>query len=240
VRVSFRVGAGLAGNLPPGSLTKPARPNPRVDAVSQPLDATGGNDREDVASLKTQAPKSVLTLERAVSLADFGALAARQSSVWQARAFALPTGGGRHASLEVVVVPAGGGALGSLAADLQSFLAAHALPGVDVRVRPYQPRPFDLDVEIEVKSDERDRDEVRKNVEAALLANFGLRRRALGAALYASEVYAVVEAVPGVESSVVVLDGRAAVRLLAAADRAVLFLDPAVSRLTVTVREFEL
>lgn len=245
VRVSFRVGAGLAGNLPPGSLTKPARPNPRVDAVSQPLDATGGNDREDVASLKTQAPKSVLTLERAVSLADFGALAARQSSVWQARAFALPTGGGRHASVEVVVVPAGGGPLGPLAADLTSFLTTNALPGIDVRVSAYEPKPFDLEVEIEVKSAEFDRDEVRKSVETALLDAFGLRRRALGASLFASELYEVVENVAGVESSHVragfgnVLNQRD-IGVMGATDRQVIFLDPALSRFSVIVREFEL
>ncbi len=242
VRVSFRVGTGLAGNLPPGSLTKPARPNPRVDAVSQPLAATGGNDREDVASLKSQAPKSVLTLERAVSLADFGALAGRQASVWQAKAFALPTGGGRHASVEVVVVPAGGGPLGPLAADLTTFLTTNALPGIDLRVSAYEPKPFDLEVEIEVKSAEFDRDEVRKSVETALLDTFGLRRRGLGASLFTSELYQVVEGVLGVESSRVsagfgnVLNQR----VLSATDRQVIFLDPSLSRFSVTVREFEL
>ncbi|MEA2563872.1 MAG: hypothetical protein QOH06_5376 [Acidobacteriota bacterium] len=242
VRVSFRVGTGLAGNLPPGSLTKPARPNPRVDAVSQPLDATGGNDREDVASLKSQAPKSVLTLERAVSLSDFGALAGRQASVWQAKAFALPTGGGRYASVEVVVVPAGGGPLGPLAADLTSFLTTNALPGIDLRVSAYEPKPFDLEVEIEVKSAEFDRDEVRKSVETALLDTFGLRRRALGASLFTSELYEVVEGVPGVESSRVSagFGNLMNQRVLSATDRQVIFLDPSLSRFSVTVREFEL
>lgn len=242
VRVGFRAGTGLAGNLPPGSLTKPARPNPRVDAVSQPLDATGGNDREDVASLKTQAPRSVLTLERAVSLSDFAALAARQASVWQARAFALPTGGGRHASVEVVVVPAGGGPLGPLAADLTAFLAASSLPGVDLRVSAYEPRPFDLEVEIEVVSAEFDPDEVRKSVETALLDAFGLRRRALGASLFTSEIIAVVEGVFGVESSRVSagFGNLLNQRVLSATDRQVVFLDPALSRFSVTVREFEL
>jgi hypothetical protein len=240
VRVAFRVGNGLAGNLPPGRLTKPARPHPRVAAVSQLLDAAGGNDREDVASLKTQAPASVLTLDRAVSLADFAALAARQASVWQSRAFALPTGGGRHASLEVVVVPAGGGPLGPLAADLETFLLAHAVPGIDLRVSPYEPRPFDLDAEIEVDSAEFDGDEVRKSVEAALFDAFSLRRRALGADLFASEVYAVVEGVAGVENSLVAIGGSRTARLLPATERQVIFLDPESSRVTVTVRELEL
>lgn len=242
VRVGFRVGTGLGGNLAPGSLARAARPHPRVAAVAQPLAATGGNDREDVASLRAQAPRSVLTLERAVSLADFGALAARQASVWQARAFALPTGGGRHASVEVVVVPAGGGPLGPLAADLTAFLTASALPGIDLRVSPYQPRPFDLEVEVEVRSAAFDRDEVRRRVEAALLDAFGLRRRALGASLFASELYEVVEGVPGVESSRVsagfgmVLNQR----VLRATERQVVFLDPPRSRFAITVREFEL
>jgi hypothetical protein len=240
VRVSFRVGAGLAGNLPPGRLAKPARPHPRVAAVRQLLAATGGNDREEVASLKVQAPTSVLTLDRAVSLADFAALTARQASVWQARAFALPTGGGRHASLEVVVVPAGGGALGPLAADLESFLAAHALPGIDLRISPYEPRPFDLEVEIEVKSAEFDLDEVRKSVEVVLFDAFGLRRRPLGADLFASEIYKVVEGITGVESSVVAIGGDRSIRVLPATERQVIFLDPASSRLTVNVQEFEL
>lgn len=240
VRVSFRVGTGLAGNLAPGSLEKPARPHPRVAAVRQLLAATGGNDREEVASLKEQAPASVLTLERAVSLADFAALAARQASVWQARAFALPTGGGRHASLEVVVVPAGGGPLGPLAADLQSFLLAHAVPGIDLKVSPYEPRPFDLEVEIEVRAAEFDRDEVRRNVEAALLDAFSLRRRALGADLFVSEIYKVVEAIQGVESSLAAIGGDRTVRLLPATDWQVIFLDPASSQLTVDTREFEL
>jgi len=240
VRVSFRSGSGLAGNLPPGRLAKPARPNPRVAAVSQPLAATGGNDREEVDALKAQAPASVLTLERAVSLADFTALAARQSSVWQARAFALPTGDGRHASLEIVVVPAGGGSLGSLAADLGSFLTAHALPGVDVLVSPYEPQPFDLDVTIQVDSTAFDRDETQKSLAAALLDAFGLRRRALGADLFASEVYAVVEGVTGVASSLVALAGSPTVRLLPATPRQVVYLDPALSRLTITVRELVL
>lgn len=240
VRARFRVGTGLAGNLPAGSFTKPAKPHPLLAGVSQPLPATGGNDLEDTASLKSQAPASVLTLERAVSLADFAALAARQASVWQARAFALPTGGGRHASIEVVVVPAGGGALGGLAAQLTSFLLANAVPGVSVVVSGYRARPVALDVEVAVDSTQWNRDEVKKRVETALLEAFGLRRRALGAGLFTSEIYEVVEGVSGVANSVVVLGGNRSTRVLSAGEREVLFLDPAQARLTVSTKELAL
>jgi hypothetical protein len=242
VRVAYRVGAGLAGNLPAGSLVKPVQPSPRLAAVHQPLAATGGNDREDVDSLRTQAPKSVLTLDRAVSLADLAARADSQAGVWQARAFALPTGGGRHASVEVVVVPAGGGSLGTLAADLTDFLLDEALPGVEVRVAGFEPRPFDLEVELEAHTAREDPEELRKVVRAALLDRFGLRRRALGASVFASEVYAVVDGVPGVESSRLRMGfgTTGSHRVLRATDRQVVHLDPARSRLDLDVREYVL
>jgi hypothetical protein len=242
VRVAYRVGAGLAGNLPAGSLERPVQPSPRLASVRQPVAATGGNDREDVDSLRTQAPASVLTLDRAVSLRDLAARASSQAGVWQARAFALPTGGGRHASVEVVVVPAGGGSLGSLETDLTAFLLDKALPGVEVRVRAFEPRPFDLDVELEVQTAKEDAGELRKLVRAVLLDRFGLRRRALGASLFASELYAAVDGVAGVDSSRLRMGFGATgdQRVLRATDRQVVFLDPVRSRLDLSVREYVL
>ena len=87
VRVRARVGVGLAGNLPAGTLTKITRPHPLVSAVQQPLPAVGGNDRETADSLRKTAPTTLLTLERCVSPADFASLAAAHASIWQARAF---------------------------------------------------------------------------------------------------------------------------------------------------------
>ena len=138
VRITFRKGVGLSGNVTAGSFVKPAKAHRLVDKVRQPLDATGGNDMEGVTSLRENAPATLLTLERAVSLADFSYLAMSQSSVWQARAFARPTGLGRNQKVEVVVVPAGGGGLGPLGATLTRFLLNHAIPGIEVTVLPYQ------------------------------------------------------------------------------------------------------
>ena len=87
IRVRYRVGSGLAGNVPVGGLEKPVNPHPLVDAVRQPLPAAGGGDMEDVASLRENAPPTLLALERAASFSDFSHLAAAQSSVWQARTY---------------------------------------------------------------------------------------------------------------------------------------------------------
>ena len=74
IRVSYRVGSGIVGNLPAGSLEKPVNPHPLVETVLQPIQAAGGGDMEDVASLRENAPSTLLALERAVSLSDFSHL----------------------------------------------------------------------------------------------------------------------------------------------------------------------
>ena len=58
VRLIYRVGTGLEGNLPAGSLTKPAKPHRLVKAVRQPMATTGGNDMEGVESLRENAPNT--------------------------------------------------------------------------------------------------------------------------------------------------------------------------------------
>lgn len=223
VRAVFRSGAGLGGNLPAGSLVKPARPHRLVEKVRQPLPATGGNDREGAESLRENAPATLLTLERAVSLDDFAWLATGQSSVWQARAFSRPAGLGRNDKVEVVVVPAGGGELGTLAATLTDFLVAHALPEVEVTVVPYEPRTFSLEVLLTVETG-RNPDLVTAAVKSALQDAFSLRKRKLGQDLFLSEVYQVVEETTGVEHSVAVINGDRTVRREAVADREVLTL----------------
>ncbi len=224
LRITFRKGVGLAGNVAAGSLTQPAKPHRLVDTVRQPMAATGGNDMETVAALRENAPATLLTLERAVSLTDFAFLAMSQSSVWQAKAFSRPTGLGRNQKIEVVVVPAGGGELGTLGDSLTRFLLAHAIPGIEVVVLPYAEVTFSLEVLLTVDAEQFIPEVVVRVVEDALRAAFSLQQRGLGQDLFLSEVYAVVEAVEGVRHSVAVVNGDKTLRRQAATDRQVLVL----------------
>lgn len=201
VRVRYRLGTGLAGNVPAGSLEKPARPHPLVEKPRQPLATSGGGDMESVDSLKRNAPASVLTLERAVSADDYGHLAAAHAAVWRARAFPRPSGL-KSARIEVVVVPAGGAVLDErMQTTLEDFLAAHSQPGVDVSVTEFGRVYLYLDVLVRVVSTEFDPQVVKAQVAARLKETFALERRDIGAPLYLSDVYAVVEAVAGVRNS---------------------------------------
>lgn len=223
VRITWREGSGLTGNLPTGSLTKPVKKNRFVGAVRQPLAATGGNDMEGIESLRQNAPATVLILERAVSLADFSSLAMSQSSVWQARAFSRPTGLGRNEKIEVVVVPAGGGNLGSLEATLRDFLQDRAIPGVEINIVPYKSKAFSLEVHLAV-SNGYDPENTVSRVKATLEGSFSLQKRKLGQALFLSEVYEVVESTTGVEHSRIIINGNESLRRVVAEDHQVLTL----------------
>jgi predicted phage baseplate assembly protein len=200
VQVSYRRGVGLAGNLDAFALEKAVKPHYLVDAQLQPLPATGGGDRESTASLRENAPESVLTLERAVSLGDFKHLAASNSGVWQAEARFMPAGLARRQNIAVAVVPAGGGPLGNLEETLKSFLETKATPGVAVSIRGYQSLLLDLDLVITVDESAFDPEQIAQHVCDVILDSFSLRQARLGASLYRSQVFAAVEAVVGVEN----------------------------------------
>jgi predicted phage baseplate assembly protein len=200
VRVRYRRGTGLAGNLPAARLEKPARPHPLVDKLRQPIPTTGGGDMESAEALRRNAPASVLTLERAVSAADYAHLAAAHAAIWRARAFPMPSAL-RRARIEVVVVPAGGAALGSVGTTIKDFLEAHAQPGVQVVVREFEPVWLYLDITLRVVSAEYDPQQVQAQALARLKAAFAHEQRAIGVPLHSSDVYAVVETIAGVRNS---------------------------------------
>jgi len=202
VRVSYRQGVGAAGNLEPGSLTKAVKPHRLVDSVSQPLLASGGTDGESSSDLRENAPATLLTLSRAVSLSDFAQLARAHASVWQARAFALPTQLGQREALDVVVVPAEGTPLTpDLKTNLEEYILAAAVPGVVVQVLRYEPVVIDLEVSVRVDLVTYDGDTVHEAVYDALVTAFSLEKRQLGQPLYRGEIYQVVEAVNGVANA---------------------------------------
>jgi len=202
IRIAWRKGGGLDGNLDAGSLKKAVKPHRLLNAIRQPLASSGGSDMQATDSLQDNAPASVLTLERAVSLADFRHLAASHSSVWQASAALLPSGVSRRRSVEVAVVPSGGGRLGSdMQTTLQDYLEQHAVPGCRVTVVEFERIPLVLHVNIQVKSDAFDMQTVSDEVRSGLLDALSLQNGVLGQALYLSRIYSLVESVSGVENA---------------------------------------
>lgn len=258
VRIRHRVGTGLGGNLAPFSLNKAFKPHHLIEEVLQPLPASGGNAMEDVAAMRAHASASVLTLERAVSLADFTHLATGNSGVWQARAMRLQPGMARADKIEVVVVPAGGGELGALKQNLENYLLQHALPGVSIQISPFKSVLLDLAITVRVNPEAFTPEFVLEDLRQALLEAFSLQRARLGEALFYSQVIEVIERVSGVENSecrinpegfrdaqgqevlprqvISAADGR--IKRISLQERQIIYLDETLSRLTLTAQAF--
>jgi Baseplate J-like protein len=199
-----RVGSGLAGTgVPPWSFTAPMKKNRFVTAIVQPFATAGGADREPVAAIRENAPANLAANGRAVSLRDFERLCARHASVWQAKARQI-IGPQPGTAVEVVIVPAGGGAVtGRLAEDLTAFVRARALPATTMTVTGYLAVPVTIAVTIFVDIDRYEKTDVLDGVAGALLDTFSLQRRGLGQPLYIAELLAACERVEGVSAAVV-------------------------------------
>jgi hypothetical protein len=260
IRIAYKLGVGLSGNLSPFSLEKALKPHHLIEGVIQPVATSGGNDMEAAESMRENAPASVLTLERAVSLSDFTHLTMSNSSVWQARAYRVKPGRARKEKIKVAVVPAGGGALGNLQPDLEAFLTSHGLPALTIEVVPFASLIFDLNVTIRVKDDAFDADFVTQEAKQTLLETFSLQHRKLGEPLYRSQIFHAVEAVQGVancQCEIVngsfkdasntpvipvqtAIGSNAAVKRVSANIQQVIYLDKALSNINLITQTFSL
>jgi len=85
VVASYRYGSGAA-SPPSGTLTSVARPQPCIAGIRNPVAVAGGADPDLPSALRRNGPASTLSLGRAVSAADYEAVAVRTPGVNRARA----------------------------------------------------------------------------------------------------------------------------------------------------------
>jgi hypothetical protein len=198
VRAVYRKGTGTAGLVRAGQLSLLSTRPLGVNGVSNPAPATGAQDPEALSDARANAPVSVLTLGRVVSLLDYQNFARAFGGVGKALAAWSHLGEARG----VVVTVAGPGgrgipADGPTCTHLLAALRAAAEPFVPVRVVPYRPATFQVALSIDVARD-HDAAKVGAAAVAALRSAFAFERRDFGQAVAQSEVTAVVQATEGV------------------------------------------
>lgn len=198
ITASYRSGSGLKGNLKAKTLTLLSKRPPGVRAVTNPLPAVGGADGESRANARRNAPKSVLTLDRVVSLQDYEDFArayagidkALATKAWQGQAQAvhLTVSGPRGAA-----VNAGGKTHQNLLTSIQG-----ASPeGTPIKIQSYTPVRFQIRGKVKV-ADNRLRKKVLADLDQKLRSQFSYRARQFGQQVTISEVMAVIQNVPGI------------------------------------------
>ena len=194
----YRKGGGLGGNLGKGRLSMIMTPVPGLSSVVNPLAAEGGSDAETGDAMRHAAPLSIATLGRAVSLADFTAMALSFRGIGKARADELRIDGRRQVVVTITTTTLDPPVPGStVAQDLTEALVAAAPPGTSVRLEGFT--LYLLAITLATLTDPAlERAAVELALRQALLAKFGRQARPFSLGLHRSEILAAAQMVPGV------------------------------------------
>jgi hypothetical protein len=196
VTATYRTGLGVAGRVGAGALTTALDRPPGLLAVANPLAATGGADAETRDGTRRNAPRTVRTFGRAVSLPDFEDLVTASGEVAKAQATWTWDGLGRAIHV-TVAAQAGGTFLPEDLRRLAAGLTAARDPNHPLRLANYV--PVDVVVRAAVGVDpNRKQSEVEAAARGALLDALSFDALELGRPLGLSDVYRILQEVPGV------------------------------------------
>lgn len=203
----YRHGLGAVGNVPAGVLrTLLVRPV-GVRSVTNPLPAEGGAEPETQARIRENAPNTVRTFGRVVSLRDYSDAAreypgvAKAAAAWDRERYpagVTPPPWDDPRGVRLVVVGAGGTPLSAtVRAAIKADLDARRDPFLRLTVVSHRTVALKIVLAV-VTRPEYDPAAVRPAVKAAVLAMFALDRVTLGRTIHLSDVFAAAQAVPGV------------------------------------------
>lgn len=215
---SYRSGGGASGNVGLGKITVLKSAVPFVDRVKNRVEAVGGRDAETVEHAALRAPRMLRTSFRAVTAEDYEYLA-REASQSVARVCCRqPRPGGDTApgTVRVLIVPAVSrparrvlrGELRlpeTLAEDVETYLNERRLLTTALRVEapPYTEVKVEAHIKARPKSNpERVRVDVVERLNSFLNPIVGGHDGEgwpFGRELFISEIFAVIQSVPGVE-----------------------------------------
>jgi predicted phage baseplate assembly protein len=198
VRAEYRKGTGFGGLVRAGQLSLLMSRPFGLKGVVNPEAAQGAEDPESKDDARTNAPLTVLTLDRAVSLQDYEDFARTFSGV--AKAQAVWVWDGRKRSIFLTVAGPAGELLdeeGSVITKLEASLRTYGDPFVAFTIRPYRQAWFEIDGTVTIDPDHVT-DAVMDAISADLEQRYAFEARAFGQPVALSEVIAAIQAVPGV------------------------------------------
>ena len=198
VTAVYRQGMGQQGLVGENQLsllmTKPAG----VKAVSNPVSADGAEDREARDQARQNAPLTVLTLDRIVSLQDYEDFAHAFAGV--AKALASWTWDGRRRGVFITVAGPDGVAIDDTGTTHENLIAAirqSSDPLTPIWVKSYRPAFFLVEGSIKV-DDRYQAEAVLEQAKTVLRDKFNFKLRQFGQAVSKSEVFAAIQKVDGV------------------------------------------
>jgi uncharacterized phage protein gp47/JayE len=219
IHCAYRVGGGSDGNVLAGTLVQVVDPTdvvyatlvdgvltpssssipPQIDVVNQ-VAAAGGTDSESLDSIRANAPLALRANDRAITLADYEALALSVPQVLIAKANAVAT---VYTNVTLYLAPPGGAAISQdTLNNVVRYINARSLAGVSVVATG--PQYVSIDVELNVNVDDRySQSQVSQSVQNALEIFLEFDNVSFGGRVAVSDIYSAVTAIDGVTSVVV-------------------------------------
>ncbi|MCL2686221.1 MAG: hypothetical protein FWE73_07525 [Candidatus Bathyarchaeota archaeon] len=198
ITVSYRSGIGLQGTVAANKLTLLTKKPFGIRSVTNPIAASGAASPEKMIDAKINAPSTVLTLGRIVSLKDYENFARTFLGIAKARAIAEEDG--TDYIVRLTVAPVDAQYLSSeslLYINLKETIEAICAYGQKVRLVSFISVYFKVVGTVYVDLGYRP-EEVEANIKVALINAFSFEKRSLNQAVTSEEILAVIQAVPGV------------------------------------------
>ena len=200
VRARYRKGLGVAGNVGADTLTTLLARPLGVAEVANPEAASGGEDAESLDRARDNAPLTVLTLDRAVSIRDYADFARAFAGIDKAHALWIPAGPARGVFVTIAGVDGAALPEGSDTwANLLDALTRYGDPLMPIRLADHGDARFRCRLAVKVMAD-FDESAVLADVDQALRAEFAFAARSFGQAVSADEVAAIAQGRAGVEA----------------------------------------
>jgi predicted phage baseplate assembly protein len=198
VVADYRNGSGLQGRVAALSLRSPLDLPVGLRSVTNPAAATGGADPESLDQARQNAPTTVRTFGRAVSLEDFEDLVRSSGEVAKALATWVWNGESRVIHLTIAAQ------LGQLFTDtdlnrIHASLNSERDPNHILLLANFVQVPMAVNATVRVNP-ARIAPKVAAAARAALLAALSFDTLQFGEPLALSEIYRVLQEVPGVDS----------------------------------------
>lgn len=200
VRATYRKYVGTGANLDSGKLTTLLQKPLGVTEVTNPEPSTGGADPEVISDARQNAPLTVLTLDRAVSIQDYRDYARAFAGVAKAHALWISAGPSRGiyitcAGVDGAHIPENSSTYINLMNSLRRFGDA-MLP---LNLVNYIPATFALGMAVKV-SDDAVHETVTSELEVTLRDYFSFANRGFGQHVSQDEVLAVAHSVKNIEA----------------------------------------
>ena len=209
ILATYRIGSGSLGNVKVDTLTNPVDNRPSIKTVTNILPGMGGFEETPIQQ-KHLATAQVKTLDKAISLDDYKNLALCISFIAKAKSYQIFEDG--IPSIKLVVVPKNGDLLNEIQKlKLRKFLDARRDTSIPLHIDSFEFVPIDLVVEINI-DDNYLKSKVINSVLSALRPKnkfsstkslFSFENLDLGQGISLTQIYSIIERIPGVSYVVV-------------------------------------